>query len=213
MAKAPAERLLSEIFFEKWSRTRGPLFDEPASAICRILAVCEVHRARREAPDRGLRVRAARILDEALREERDSNLPAAPEKRARANLGLVDVERLLREAPPGEDLVAPIAKILAVAARAEDEIAVIRHFALAELLAAVLDADTWEIRLRAARTLIARTRDAARRLGQSEADSTGKDDAPSDDKAPLPAARPDDAGAGRDFAGDPAYECRGTGPP
>ncbi|MCB0220976.1 MAG: hypothetical protein KDH09_14865 [Chrysiogenetes bacterium] len=214
MAKEPRERLLSEIFLDKWSATRGPLFDEPAAAVCRILAVCAAHRARREATDRVIRIRAARVLDEALRVVPDSNLPATNETRARVNMALVDVNRLLREAPPDEGLVTPLAKILARAsAREVDEIEVLRIFALAELLAAALEADTWEVRLRAARTLIARTRDAARRVGRASSEAT--DASP---KTPPAEEVVHEHVHVQVHDSDPrstaqTYECRSTGPP
>ena len=214
MAKERRSRHLSEIFLDRWSATRGPLFDEPAAAVCRILAVCVIHRARREATDRVIRIRAARVLDEALRAVPDSNAPATKENRARANMALVDVRRLLREAPPGEDLVQPLAEILARASTAEiDEIEMLRIFALAELLAATLDAEAWELKLRAARTLLARTRDAARKVGRPDSKT-----ADANPKTPPTQEVVHEHEHVQVHDSDPrstaqTYECRSTGPP
>lgn len=214
MAKEQRERLLSEIFLDKWSATRGPLFDEPAAAVCRIMAVCEAHRARREAADRVVRIRAARILDEALRAVPDSNQPASKEHRARVNMALVDVNRLLREAPPGEELVKPLAKILAAASATEiDEIEVLRIFALAELLAAALEADTWEVRLRAARTLLARTRDAARRVGRPRSKAADADPKTPPAEEVVHEHVHVQVHDSETHPTQQAYECRSTGPP
>lgn len=193
-------RPIYESFFEEWSRTRGPLFDYPPEAICRILAICAVHHIRHDAPERELRIRAARVLDEALTHVPDANIPASRETRARVNMGLVDIQRLLRDAPDEEDLVRPLAKILGIAAGCVNEIELLRILALAELLAAVFDAERLSVRLRAARTLIARTRDAARRVGRPKLPGlpdTGANPPESD----APVASADPGGAGEPPAG------------
>lgn len=208
----------SEVLLEKWSRTRGPLFEDPAGAICRILAVCEVSDVCRNAPDRAVRIRAARILDEALQPLPDSNRPATKEQHARVSMGLVDVARVVREGPDDGNLVKALARILASSSEKPSELdlaGMVRYFALAELLAAAVDEDSWEISLRAARTLIARTRDAARRVGREQADSDEGDDYPEGESASQ--GPPEITGNAGPSPSRQRYECAGTrsgaGPP
>lgn len=205
---------LYESIWRKWSRTRGPLYENPAEAICRILALCEVNAARARAPGRPLRVRAARILDEALAPVADSKRPATNDQRARANQGLVDISRLMRESSPGKDRFKQIALILVRAGQGRrdlDELDVVRYFALAELLIAALEDDCWEISLRAARTLLALTRDAYRRVGRP-ASNDSPEHTPSPPQPGGPAlAEGNDAGGVHRPPQQP-YDCRAENP-
>ena len=209
-------RALSEVLLEKWSRTRGPLFARPSDAVCRILAIREVDHARSRGPERALRIRAARILHEALAEVPASNRPATREQHARVNMALVDIERALREPPEERKLVQSFAKILAIAdghGRDFNKADVIGYLALAELLAAATEDDSWELSLRAARTLLARTRDAARRVGAPAAETPQSNEPQSVPDETEPEA------AGDDSSPHPTrqhYECAaasGAGPP
>lgn len=218
MSKETRSLDFSEVLFEKWSRTRGPLFEDPAGTICRIFAVCEVNYICRRAPDRAVRIRAARVLDEALRSLPDSNRPATKEQHARVSMGLVDVARVLRQGPEDGDLVKALARILASSSEKPSELdpaSMAHYFALAELLAAAVDDHSWEISLRAARTLIARTRDAARRVGREQADSDEGDECPEGESASQ--GPPEIAGNAGPSPSRQQYECTGTrsgtGPP
>lgn len=161
---------IEAFYLAHWSRTRGPLLKNTRAAVCRILALAEVTRLARTAGDASLRVRAARVWDEALAEVDDSNLPATGADHARASAALVDVRRFIREIWWDEDAAAELVEIFLRHSPGGSPMEQMRHYAWAELLAAALLAKDEALRLRAARTLLARTRDAARRVGRVKAD-------------------------------------------
>ena len=157
---------LAEHFLEEWSATRGPLFEDPREAVCRILALEVVAHLSRLAAERTVRLRAARVLGEALAPVADSSKPATKEQRARVNLAIVDIRRARRKAGHYQDATPLFEALLHRAAFEKDLTAQLRTRALAEHLAAVLQGESSLLQLRAARTILARTRDAARRVGR-----------------------------------------------
>lgn len=159
---------LEAFYLEHWSRTRGPLFENPRAAVCRILALAEVTRLSRAGTDPSLRVRASRIWDEALAEVADSKCPATGRAHAQVSAALVDVRRLMRELISGEDAAAELVEIFVRHVPGGHPMEQMRHYAWAELLAATLRSADESLRLRAARTLLARTRDLARQVGREE---------------------------------------------
>lgn len=175
---------LAEHFLEEWSATRGPLFEDPRAAACRILALETVAHLSRLAPERTVRLRASRILGEALTPLPDSNRPAGREQRARVNMALIDIKRAYRKAGHYRDITPVFEKLLHRAAFEKDLTGQLRTRALAEQLAAVLQGESSLLQLRAARTLLAMTRDAARRVGRpAQPDLAKEKDAPAG-KAP-----------------------------
>ena len=205
---------LADHFLDEWSRTRGPLFADPRAAVCRIWALLIVSAACDQAPGRGLRMRAARVLDEALSEVPDSNHPATSDQRARANMALVDINRLNRESGVCTDMSAGLCEILNKAGKVTSVEDQLKSRALAQLLAAVIEGEEAEIQLRAARTLLARTRDAARRVGRPAQPGSSEDKKRQSETDP-PA--PDERGDTGFPPTQQSYECRadspGRGPP
>ena len=226
MAKSDRPPLMGDELLENWSRTRGPLLDDPRAAVCRIFAVLAAQAVCEQCPEQGVRVRAARVLEEALSEVPDSNRPASREAHARTSALLVDARRLMRRHHDPETLARDLARLF-LGGR-DDGLESLRCLAWAELLAAVARARSADVQLRAARTLIARTRDAARQVGrkrpaaneQHAEENSRKGDAAA---RKNPAARP--GGSGKEnppmpppSSGDarppaPAYACSGTSPP
>ncbi|MCB0218521.1 MAG: hypothetical protein KDH09_02400 [Chrysiogenetes bacterium] len=206
---------LSDHFLDEWSRTRGPLFEDPRAAVCRIRALVMVSTVCNRAPDRQLRMRAARVLDEALAEVPDSSRPATNEQRARANMALVDINRLNRESGICTDMTAGLVEILNKAGNVTSVEGQLKSHAWAQLLAAVIEGEGPEIQLRAARTLLARTRDAARRVGRPSSEAT--DDSPKTPPAEEVVHEHVHVHDSESHPTQPAYECRadspGRGPP
>lgn len=209
-------RGLEHYYLEIFGRTRGPLFENPRSVICRVIALSVVTRLCRAGGERALRVRAARVFDEALAEVPDSNSPATGEDWARACAAFADISRAVRGYREGQDLPGALVEIFARHCGKRGELEHMRHYAWAELLAAVLLSGDDALCLRAARTLLARTRDEARKVGPPIEDDPearevldairaerGVQDDPED--APAP------GGNGVPWEG--GYECSGAGPP
>ena len=215
MGESESGTSLADHFLEEWSATRGPLFEDPREAVCRILAIETVAHLSRLAPGRTVRLRAARVLGEALVPVADSNRPAGKEQRARVNMALVDIKRAYRKAGHYRDITPVFEKLLHRAAFEKDLTGQLRTRALAEQLAAVLQGESSLLQLRAARTLLAMTRDAARKVGRERPDAAQQDASP---KAP-PAqevvhehehVHVHDSGT---HPTQQAYECRAAGPP
>lgn len=156
---------LGDHLLDEWAATRGPLFEDPRAAVCRIFAVMLAGSACRSTEPRDLRLRAARLLEQALAPVRPSNRPATNEQRARANMALVDIRRTCRAAKYWEDITDELEGILSRAAPGRGLTEQIRTRAWAEHLAAIVQGENSAIRLRAARTVLARTADAYRRVG------------------------------------------------
>ncbi|MCB0220348.1 MAG: hypothetical protein KDH09_11685 [Chrysiogenetes bacterium] len=215
MGESESGTSLADHFLEEWSATRGPLFEDPREAVCRILAIETVAHLSRLAPGRTVRLRAARVLGEALVPVADSNRPAGKEQRARVNMALVDIKRAYRKAGHYRDITPVFEKLLHRAAFEKDLTGQLRTRALAEQLAAVLQGESSLLQLRAARTLLAMTRDAARKVGRERPDAAQQDASP---KAP-PAqevvhehehVHVHDSGT---HPTQQAYECRAASPP
>ena len=66
MGESESGTSLADHFLEEWSATRGPLFEDPREAVCRILAIETAAHLSRLATERVVRLRAARVLGEAV---------------------------------------------------------------------------------------------------------------------------------------------------
>ena len=173
----------------QWSRTRGPLFDEPRSVVCRILALTVAGSLCTDAEDPDLQLRAARVVDEALVIPADANFPSTRAGHARACALLVDVRRLLRAAEDERALALGLRDLFEDTRDGHyrtgpipdcDDVSrdeVLRCISWGRLLAAALMSENESRRLRAARSLLARTRDAWRRLGRERRFAEGEEEA------------------------------------
>lgn len=190
---------LYEHYLNKWSRTRGPLFTNPILAICRICALVRAMHIASECPDEEVKLRALRVVSDALSEVPDSNMPAGRADRARVNLALVDIRRLMRDVDDSRNLLNDYLAIFQRALGSLDADDRIHAWVWANLLCALHQAESDALQLRAARTLLAKTRDLARRVGrvrpQSEKPPPASPGVPGDETqqlekdAPVPGVR------------------------
>ncbi|MCB0220395.1 MAG: hypothetical protein KDH09_11920 [Chrysiogenetes bacterium] len=215
-------RGLERHYLEIYGRIRGPLFENPRAVVCRVIALSAVSRLCRAGTERSLRVRAARVLDEALAEVPDSNRPATGEAFARASAALVDVSRAVRGWHEGQDLPGTFVEIFARHCGKLGEIEHMRHYAWGELLAAIFLTGDDALCLRAARTLLSRTRSEARKVGYERPIEKDPEACQviADARAERAGGAPSRGGAEERPAptgGEPAwsggYECSGAGPP
>lgn len=173
----------------QWSRVRGPLFDEPRSVVCRILALTAAGALAHDSDDPDLRLRASRVVDEALGTLPDSNRPSSRAGHARACALLVDVRRLLRAAADERELAEGLRDLFEdtcdghyrtgrPAGYADIDLGeVLRCVSWGQMLASTLMGEDPARRLRAARSLLARTRDAWRRMGRQRPFAEGEEEA------------------------------------
>lgn len=168
--KEKVPRTLEEEYLEKWGRVRGPLFESPRVAVCRVVALCAALRIGRGGRGVALRMRAMRVVEEALREVPASKAPASGEAYARASAMMADVLRLGRSLSWEDDLAGTLAGYFAAERRKKDldgeDFDHFRHYTWAELLCTLFLCRDDSLRLRAARSLLAWTRDDARKTGR-----------------------------------------------
>jgi hypothetical protein len=166
-AAKPKFRSAEEYFLHEWCAARGPLFASPRVVVCRAIAIAEVLRICRASTDIDVAARASRVFDEAMREVPPSNNPAGGEAFAAASAALADVSRMGRTLSWEDDLHGALADYFAAHRGAGDEgFDHLRGYAWGRLLAAIFLSRNEALRLRAARTLLAWTRDDARKVGR-----------------------------------------------
>lgn len=168
--KKSEPRSLEEEYLETWGRVRGPLFESPRVVVCRVLALTAALKIGRGGRGVGLRMRAMRVCEEAMREVPASKAPASGEAYARASAMMAEVMRLGRTLSWEDDLAGVLANYFAAERRKKDldgeDFDHFRHYAWGELLCTLFLCTDDNLRLRAARSLLAWTRDDARKTGR-----------------------------------------------
>ena len=217
---AQPPRGMERYYLEIYRNVRGPLFENPRAVVCRAIALTEVTCLCRAGGERDLRVRAARVFDEALTEVAPSNRPASAENWARACALLADISRALSNHTGGEDLPGAFVEAFKRHCGGRGKLEHMRHYAWAELLAAIFLSRDDALRLRAARTLLARTRGDARKVGRER--PLEKDPEACEVIADSRAEQEERAAGGQgnavtgtrgEISWADAYECSGAGPP
>lgn len=159
---------LHAYYLSYWMRTRGPLFERPRMAALRALAVVEVLALSRVAPERRLRIRAARAMHAHQGDGRPSKNPATKVQFETVRQMCAGLRRVSREAAHLH--FARQAKIVTGLLRkydqkGRDEYDWMMDYAWAEQVCGVLFSRAPGVRLRAAVTLLNWTAPDARKVG------------------------------------------------
>ncbi|MCB0221394.1 MAG: hypothetical protein KDH09_16980 [Chrysiogenetes bacterium] len=156
-------------FLKDWMQTRGPLFERARMAAIRAVVLTEVLILSRAAPERGVRIRAARTMGAHGGGERPSKRPAGEEQYEAARELCSGLRRISREAahlPFTQQSDRVIALLREYEPEGRGAYDYLMDNAWAELLCGVLFAREDTVRLRAARTLLCWTEPDACKVGR-----------------------------------------------
>ena len=162
-------RHLARELLEEFARTRAPLVADAPAAVMRAIALASVAVILERAPEREVRIMAARTLDVHLCAAPASKRAASKQEFATASALFADVIRSIVNAKNEHAVVNElIARLGAFDDERDARSRTLRWFSRATMITAMLKSVDPRLQLRAARWILSRTRALAEQVGYGE---------------------------------------------